>query len=206
MREEIETYWGKEANKTCYVRAISEIEGYIRELNERYEKEYHIGFIRHVESRIKSVDSICAKMERKDYELTVEQMLAKIKDLGGVRVICFNTAQVYRIVAYMKEDKKYAILKIKDYVENPKKNGYQSLHVIVNVPIEDGTQSVRVEIQIRTILMDAWASLDSSIRYKKKEELSKTSIKKIEKLSQTSAVMDKVITDLMEEGIKRQQK
>ena len=100
MREEIETYWGKEANKTCYVRAISEIEGYIRELNERYEKEYHIGFIRHVESRIKSVDSICAKMDRKCYELTVEQMLAKIKDL--VELTDEHTQQIASINEEMK--------------------------------------------------------------------------------------------------------
>lgn len=201
MKDDIEKYWKTKRYQEKYESAIQQTESYINALNDNYKQQHGTGFIRFIEARIKSVDSICAKLERKKYQLNPETMDQFLNDLCGVRVVCFNTMQLYDIVRLIQEGKKYKILKVKDYVKKPKKNGYQSYHIVLEVPVKitDEEIKVKVEVQIRTILMDAWASLDASIRYKKKKKIPVEKEKKIESISRVSSSLDKIITSLMKD-------
>lgn len=127
--------------------------------------------IHHVESRIKTPESIGAKLRRQNVPLTVEMVEEHVLDLAGVRVVCRYIDDVYHITSLIeKSDMK--IVRTRDYITNPKQNGYRSLHVVLRVPVQlsDSTPSVPVEVQIRTIAMDTWASLEHEILYKVNDE------------------------------------
>lgn len=122
-----------------------------------------------IKSRVKKPDSIIEKMVREGYALTVESLEANLNDVAGVRVICSYIDDIYKLYDMLKSQDDIDILEIKDYINFPKENGYRSLHVIVKIPVflSTGKTYCKVEIQIRTIAMDFWASLEHEIRYKK---------------------------------------
>lgn len=200
MRENIEKYWNSEEFQDKYQIAGEEISNYIFELSRRYEQEYGMKCLRFTETRIKTIDSICGKLQRKGLELNPKVMEKKINDLAGVRMICFNTNQIYRIAKMISEDDRYQIIKAKDYITSPKHNGYQSYHIVVQVPVTYHSQeaAVRVEIQLRTILMDAWASMDAIVRYKKKKATPKNIEKMIEQFTKSIRENDVIIRKIME--------
>jgi len=119
-------------------------------------------------SRIKSPGSIAKKLRHNDREVTVENIARYINDVAGIRVICSFTSDIYRIAKLISEQSDATVLKVKDYIKNPKPNGYKSYHMIVSVPVflADTMVNTKVEIQIRTIAMDFWASLEHKIHYK----------------------------------------
>ena len=124
--------------------------------------------IEHITSRLKSAQSIARKMRIKQKELTVENIIRYINDVAGIRIICTFTSDIYRIADAITNQNDVTTLKIKDYIANPKPNGYTSYHMIVSVPIflSNDVIDTKVEIQIRTIAMDFWASLEHKIYYK----------------------------------------
>lgn len=125
--------------------------------------------IHHIESRMKSVRSIFEKLGRYGKEPTLEMMEKHIMDIAGLRVIVSYVQDAYDILNYLEKQKDLKVVTIKDYIANPKKNGYRSLHFIVKIPVFflDGPQDIPVEIQIRTIAMDFWASLEHDLKYKR---------------------------------------
>ena len=119
--------------------------------------------------RLKSYDSVCKKMQKKGLDLNFDLALEKINDLIGVRAVCAYVDDIYKVADLIEKQQDIHILKIKDYVQQPKKSGYQSLHLILDVAIafQKETQWIRLELQLRTAAMDYWANLDHQLRYKR---------------------------------------
>lgn len=119
--------------------------------------------------RMKSYESTCKKLKKKGLEKNFSNALEKINDLIGVRAICSYVDDIYSIAEILSEQKDVKIVKVKDYIQNPKSSGYRSLHMIMEIPIafQGGTQWMKAELQLRTAAMDYWANLDHQLRYKK---------------------------------------
>ncbi len=149
--------------------AIREIETKLHVLNEEFSLEHERNPIELIESRVKEPASILEKMNRKGYEFTVKNIEEKLNDVAGVRVICSFVEDIYYLASMLSAQDDLEVLKVKDYIKKPKKNGYRSLHLIIQIPIFLSSEKryMRVEVQFRTIAMDFWASLDHKLKYKK---------------------------------------
>lgn len=136
-------------------------------LNE-YEHINHYKPVDHIKTRIKEKESAIKKLDKKGYEINVDNLQKHVHDMVGVRIICPFLSDVYEIVKIIKKSKCLKIEEEKDYIKNPKKSGYSSYHLIALVPLylETGLEYIEAEIQIRTMAMDFWASLDHKIQYK----------------------------------------
>lgn len=154
--------------KLLYRSALKEIRTKLEILNDEFRLVHQYNPIEHIESRLKTDESITRKLMRKGKEITVENIQKYIDDIAGVRVICSFTPDIYRIVDMIASQDDIEVLKTKDYMLNPKINGYRSYHLIVRVLIflSDKVVRTKVEIQIRTVAMDFWASLEHKIYYK----------------------------------------
>ena len=153
--------------KLLYRSALKEIGTKLEILNDEFKLVHQYNPIEHIESRLKTDESITRKLIRKGKEITVENIQKYIDDIAGVRVICSFTPDIYRIVDMISSQDDIEVLKTKDYMLNPKVNGYRSYHLIVRVPIFLSDRvPTKVEIQIRTVAMDFWASLEHKIYYK----------------------------------------
>lgn len=126
--------------------------------------------IEHVKTRLKNKSSIVDKCKRKGVELSQESVRKNIQDIAGIRIICSFRGDIYRVAAMLMQQPDIEVVSYKDYIETPKPNGYQSLHLVLEVPISltDRIERVLVEVQVRTVAMDFWASLEHKIYYKKK--------------------------------------
>ncbi len=124
--------------------------------------------IEYIKSRIKTPESIVKKLKRNGYESTIDNMVKHVNDIAGIRVVCSFTSDIYRLAEMIGKQNDLTVVSVKDYIKNPKESGYKSYHMLVTVPIflTDGVVDTRVEIQIRTIAMDFWASLEHKIYYK----------------------------------------
>lgn len=150
-----------------YTAAMKQIITKLEILNDEFQAHKY-NPIEHIKSRIKSPDSIVKKLKKDGYESTIENMVKYVKDIAGVRVICSFTSDIYRIAEILASQSDIHVLSVKDYLKNPKPSGYQSYHMIVTVPVylSDKMVDVKVEIQIRTVALDFWASLEHKIKYK----------------------------------------
>ena len=151
-----------------YESALKAINTKIEILNEEFIHMYGHTPIEHIKSRVKTPDSIVKKMKRNGYEVTIENMVEKLSDIAGIRIICSFNQDIYQIADMIARQKDVTVLYVKDYIRKPKPNGYKSYHMVVTIPIylTDGPVDTKVEIQIRTIAMDFWASLEHKIYYK----------------------------------------
>ena len=152
-----------------YQCAIMEIETKFRVLNQEYSLSYDQNPIEGIKTRVKSYESIMRKIRVKDIPVTLESIEENIRDIAGVRVICSFPSDIYKLAdSFLKQDD-ITLIERKDYIQHPKESGYRSLHLIVSVPIflQDGKRNMTVEVQLRTIAMDFWASLEHKLRYKK---------------------------------------
>ena len=152
-----------------YQCAIMEIETKFRVLNQEYSLSYDQNPIEGIKTRVKSYESIMRKIRVKDIPVTLESIEKNIRDIAGVRVICSFPSDIYKLAdSFLKQDD-ITLIERKDYIQHPKESGYRSLHLIVSVPIflQDGKRNMTVEVQLRTIAMDFWASLEHKLRYKK---------------------------------------
>lgn len=150
---------------SIYSLSIEEINKIIKEMEVKYKE---LNLIDHVKCRIKSPKSIVNKMKKKKYNLTYKEMINKVNDIAGIRIICPFQENVYIVRELLLENPNIRILNEKDYIQSPKKSGYSSLHLIVEVPVKTdmGKIYVKAEIQIRTMAMDFWASLEHELKYK----------------------------------------
>ena len=137
-------------------------------LDEEFASLYDHSPIHHIEYRIKSLDSIIEKLKRNGYEVTIDNIYAHINDVAGIRVICNYLDDIYYLRRLLTRTESFKVIREVDYIANPKESGYRSLHLIIDVPIviSEGTLHLPVEIQLRTIAMDMWASLEHELRYK----------------------------------------
>lgn len=152
--------------------AIQEIETKLRVLDEEFSILADRNPIQTIKSRIKKPISIIEKLQRRGYEVTVENMEKYLTDIAGVRVICSFVEDIYKLTELLLSQDDIILVEVKDYIKNPKPNGYRSLHLILEIPIflSQGKKHMRVEVQFRTIAMDFWASLEHQLKYKKKIE------------------------------------
>ena len=157
----------KEVN-LIYNSALKEITTKLEILNDEFQHIHRYNPIEHIKSRLKSPESIVKKLKKHNRESTIENMVEYVNDIAGVRIICSFTSDIYRIADMLRNQNDIKVLSVKDYIQNPKPSGYKSYHMIVSIPIflSDRVVDTKVEIQIRTIAMDFWASLEHKIYYK----------------------------------------
>lgn len=151
-----------------YNAALKEINTKIDILNDEFQHIYHYTPIEHIKSRIKTPASIVNKLKKNGYETSVENMVRHVNDIAGIRIICSFTSDIYLIADMITKQSDLKVVSVKDYITHPKVSGYQSYHILVTVPIHltQGIVDTIVEIQIRTIAQDFWASLEHKIYYK----------------------------------------
>ncbi len=151
-----------------YNSALKEVGTKLEILNDEFKHVHRYNPIEHIKTRIKTPESIVKKLKRYGYEVSIENMIEYINDIAGVRLICSFTSDIYRLAAMIGNQTDLKVLTIKDYIKTPKESGYKSYHMLVSVPIflSDSVVETKVEIQIRTIAMDFWASLEHKIYYK----------------------------------------
>ena len=179
---------------TYYQCAIVEVETKFRVLNERFKLSIERNPIDSITSRLKSLDSIVQKLERKKLPMTVEAIEQNLFDVAGIRIICSFVDDIYMLADCLVSQDDIKLVRVKDYIKNPKENGYRSLHLIVEVPIflENGKRSVKVEVQLRTIAMEFWANLEHQLRYKKNLSLQllRSTSRELSECARISAALD----------------
>ena len=151
-----------------YSAALKQINTKLEILNDEFQHVHRYNPIEHIKSRMKPSESIVKKLKRYGYESTIENMVKYINDIAGIRVICSFTSDIYRIADMIGNQNDIKVISVKDYIKHPKASGYKSYHMLVTVPVflSDRIVEVKVEIQIRTVAMDFWASLEHKINYK----------------------------------------
>ena len=149
--------------------------------------------IEHVKSRVKSPESILKKINRKDLDISIASIKESIRDIAGIRIVCSFISDIYTISEMIQSQKDLKIVECKDYIKNPKPNGYQSLHLILQIPVfmSDGVEEVYVEIQIRTVGMDFWASLEHKIFYKYNKDIPQKLIDELREAAIITAQLEK---------------
>lgn len=151
-----------------YHSALKEVGTKLEILNDEFQHVHRYNPIEHIKSRIKTSESIVKKLKRHGYESTIQNMIQYVNDIAGIRVICSFTSDIYRIAEMISNQSDIKVISVKDYIVNPKPSGYKSYHMLVTVPVylSDRIVDTKVEIQIRTVAMDFWASLEHKIHYK----------------------------------------
>ena len=151
-----------------YSAALKQIETKIEILNEEFQQAHSYNPIEHIKSRLKTSESIVKKLKKHGYESTLENMVEYVNDIAGIRVICSFTSDIYRIADIISNQSDIKVISVKDYIIYPKPSGYKSYHMIVTIPVylSDRIVDAQVEIQIRTVAMDFWASLEHKMNYK----------------------------------------
>ena len=151
-----------------YNSALKEVATKLEILNDEFVHVHKYNPIEYIKSRIMTPESIVKKLKRHGCETSVENMLNHINDIAGIRIVCSFTSDIYRIAEMIGKQNDLTVISVKDYIKNPKNSGYKSFHMLVSVPIflSDRVVDTKVEIQIRTIAMDFWASLEHKIYYK----------------------------------------
>ena len=184
--------------------ALMETETKFNVLNEELSLQYDRNPIETIKSRIKSPESILRKLEKNKLDLTVEAIENGIFDIAGVRVICSFTSDIYMLADALLKQDDVTLIKRKDYIKNPKENGYRSLHLIIETPIflHDRKKMMKVEVQIRTMSMDWWASLEHKIRYKKDlpDELSRKLADELKECAEAAAKLDQKMLCIQQEA------
>ena len=171
-----------------YQSALKEVGTKLEILNDEFQHVHQYNPIEHIKTRVKTAESIVKKLKRYGYETSIENMVKYINDIAGVRLICSFTSDIYRLAEMIGNQSDLKVLSIKDYIKNPKESGYKSYHMLVSVPIflSDSVVDTKVEIQIRTIAMDFWASLEHEIHYKK---FSNSNVEAVKQLTECADVI-----------------
>ena len=181
-----------------YNGAIREITTKLDILDEEFKVRYAHNPIHHMESRLKSVPSMIGKLRKNGIPTTLCAARENLNDIAGVRVICHYIDDIYRVAEMLTSQGDIRLVRVRDYISNPKENGYRSLHLIVKVPVFLSQRSllVPVEVQIRTIAMDFWASLEHQLRYKGSGGVSEGIPERLARCAETSAMLDREMQDI----------
>lgn len=178
--------------KSYYKAAIRAVESKLSIMNEEHDLKHGRKPIQMITSRIKKQQSVIDKMKRHGYPLTAEVAIARINDIAGVRAICAFEYDAYDLAEELLQHADITLLHKKDYIANPKASGYRSLHLIISVPIylAAGKRDIKVEVQLRTISMDFWASIEHELRYKQKIAFTEELNQEILRCAELSAQLD----------------
>ena len=181
-----------------YESAIEVVRTYLNILDSEFNIKFQRNPIHNIESRLKSADSIIEKLRRKNIPISPENARKNLLDIAGIRVTCYYISDIYVIAEMLSQRDDFTVIKQKDYIKNPKPSGYRSYHLIINVPVYLAAKKTYapVEIQIRTIAMDFWASLEHQLKYKPSSaitpEISEELKKCAERISETDLQMQRI--------------
>ncbi|MBU8791331.1 GTP pyrophosphokinase family protein [Oceanobacillus caeni] len=177
----------------AYKFALDEISTKVNILKEEFRLVHDYNPIEHVNTRVKSAESLIKKVQRKSLPLSLEAIQENIKDIAGIRIICSFASDIYRISKMIQAQSDIEVIEVKDYIQHPKSNGYQSLHIIMKIPVfmSDRKIHVYVEMQIRTIAMDFWASLEHKIYYKYNKQVPEHLTRQLKEAADTVAELDR---------------
>jgi len=172
--------------------ALDEMETKLNILKREFEHLHDYSPIEHVKSRLKSVDSIVAKVRRTGGDMTPESIRETVRDIAGVRVVCSFVSDAYAVAEMVTAQADITVIQIKDYIATPKPNGYKSLHLVVTVPIflSGSVENMYVELQIRTVAMDFWASLEHKIYFKYHQEVPASLLKELADAAEVANSLD----------------
>lgn len=175
-----------------YDAAIREVRTKLEILDREFSIRYASNPIHHIDSRLKSPKSIIEKLERKGWPVSIESAEAHLMDIAGIRVVCNYIDDIYRLANLLVHQQDLELVTRKDYIQKPKPNGYRSLHLVLRVPVflSSHTELVPVEVQIRTIAMDFWASLEHQLRYKSDVDATSQLKDRLQRCAEQSAALD----------------
>lgn len=178
--------------------ALMEVETKLNVLNEEFALKYSRNPFESIQSRIKTLESTVEKLKRQGYEVSVESIEKNLFDIAGIRVICSFEDDIYAIAKMLTKQDDITLIRVKDYIKNPKPNGYRSLHIIVDVPIflAEEKKHMKVEVQLRTIAMDFWASLEHKLKYKKSIEHPEQIMKMLKECADVISDTDKKMQEI----------
>ncbi len=199
---EIVTYFREfMAVQQLYSAAIKEIRTKFEILDDEFSVKYNYNPIHQIESRLKKPKSIIEKLKRKGFEVSLKSIRENLFDVAGIRVICNYVDDIYRIADLLIKQDDITLIRTKDYIEHPKENGYRSLHLIVSIPIflAESTENVMAEIQIRTIAMNLWASLEHELKYKSEDDVSEELKIRLKNNADTIAKVDMEMQSIFRE-------
>lgn len=186
---------------TLYQIALDELQNKLKLIQTEW--KIHNGYspIEHIKTRIKEPKSILEKLDRKGYEMTLDNMISKIHDIAGMRIVFSFVKDIYSLLEHFKQREDLTILEVKDYIANPKPNGYQSLHLIVAVPLTlfEGKRLMKIEIQMRTLAMDFWASMEHILFYKYDKQVPPHVVKELTEAAIAADELDKKMHGLRKE-------
>jgi len=166
---------------SIYQKALEQVYNELNLIKNGLSELYGYELVNHIAKRIKSPNSIVNKMKKKNYEINYKNLVEKIDDIAGIRVICPIKSNIYTMVNVISQMPSIKVLKVKDYMSKPKKSGYSGYHIVIETPVEIEKEKifVKVEIQLRTMAMDFWATNEHKMRYKTNHKLSKLDSKKL---------------------------
>jgi len=175
-----------------YQAAIREIQTKLEILDDEFQMKHRRNPIHHIESRMKSIQSMMEKLARKHANLSIASAVEHLTDIAGIRVICSYVQDVYTVAQLLSGQDDIHVVEVRDYISHPKANGYRSLHLVVEVPVflAEGRINVPAEVQIRTIAMDFWASLEHSLRYKAQGHVPEDISEEIRRTADDIALLD----------------
>lgn len=181
-----------------YEAAIQEIVSKLNILKGEFQFSNDRNPISSISSRVKSKESIVYKIHKKGLPMTGNTLIHNVRDIAGVRVVCPFIEDVYSVARMLVKQKDIEVIEVKDYIREPKENGYRSLHLIITVNVEfaETSHNIPVEIQIRTIAMDFWASTEHQLRYKKNKEFPREAQKKLKKCADLMAQADNMMQEI----------
>ena len=184
-----------------YSAAVREVRTKVEILDEEFRTRYAHNPIHHIDSRLKSPQSMMKKLKRKGLPQTLEAAEANLNDIAGVRIVCNYLDDIYRIAELLRRQRDVEFVHLRDYIQNPKESGYRSLHLVIRIPVflSSHTELVPVEIQIRTIAMDFWASLEHQLRYKSNHETTQQLRRRLQHCAEASAALDREMQDIYRE-------
>ena len=181
-----------------YESAIREVKTKLEILDSEFKTKYDYNPIHHIEDRLKSPQSMLEKLQRKGLPFNCDAARSTLNDIAGVRVICNYIEDIYTVADLLTMQDDVRLIKKKDYIESPKPNGYRSLHLVIETPVylSDRKELVNVEVQIRTIAMDFWASLEHELKYTTDTEVSADLAQQLKTCAETIAATDKQMQDI----------
>ncbi len=201
FNEDVESW---ETLMFLYNSALKEVTTKLEILNDEFKHVHKYDPIEYIKSRIKTPESIVKKLRRHGLEINVDNMINHINDIAGVRIVCSFTSDIYKIAEMIGKQNDLTVISVKDYIRAPKASGYKSFHMLVSVPIFIGEKVVdtKVEVQIRTIGMDFWASLEHKIYYKFEGHAPEHISRELRDCATIVAMMDAKMLQLNDEILK----
>ncbi len=202
--ELFENYQEYLALQHLYQAALKQLQIKFEVLNDEFHVRSGRSPIHHIEGRLKSTASIAAKLQNRNFEISLDSAKQNLNDIAGIRVVCSYVSDVYDVAEMLLRQSDIRLIKTQDYIKHPNYNGYRSLHLDIQLPIylSDHTEFVNVEVQLRTIAMDFWASLEHDLRYKSQKDIpariSREMLQASESIAQVDRQMEQIYREIQQ--------